>query len=221
MELNISRKREFKNKKLQNATNRIRKAGEQVRINCYKIANELAYIHNNKLWVDDGYNDITDYALKILRIKKSMCYDLIRIGNELTADNGRESILHRPDGCKDDYSVGQLKTLLPLGIEKTIELADDEIITPDLSVRQIQRIVAFNRAIMPDNDDPVDPDDEMELYQVTDPQPELYQVTDPQPPEAVITIADGEIFTTMCFSRLNKDQLEKIINYCSMRLKSI
>lgn len=192
MEIIMSKKREFKNKALKASTARIRKAGDSVRVNVYRIARELAKIHNEKLWIDDGYEDVADYANKVLHIKKTTCYDLIKIGNTFVADSGTKSNLARPDGCKNDYGFGQLRVLLPIGYEKAEELAGDGVISPDMSVRQIKRIARFND------------ENAIELTSEI-----------PRPPEAVFTVADGNIFTTDYFSSLERSQIEEIIKICT------
>ena len=202
MEIIMSRKKQFKNKDLKAATARIRKAGEAVRVNVYRIATELAKIHNKKLWVEDGYDDIADYALKVLHIKKTMCYDLIGIGNTFVGRTGCSSNLTRPDGCKEDYCLGQLRVMLPIGYDKSEELAKDGIIDPSMSVRKIKSIVRFNNS---DGSEQIA--DELELTS------EL-----PEPPEPVITIADGEIFFTQMFSMLKKEQLRNIWVRCNLLL---
>lgn len=217
MDLIISKKVKFKNPELGRATARIRKAGEAVRINAYKIAAELAKISNNKLWIEDGYEDVTDYANKILHIKKTMCYDLIKIGNTFVADNGRTSNLYRPEGMKQDYTVGQLRRLLPIGYEKAEELARDGIISPEMSVRTIQKIVRVNNAdnivdfLTRRNFDPAEFEDGAEIGTYAD---NIEVTTEIAQPEPVFTLADGELFTTDYFDRLSDVQLVEIINVC-------
>jgi hypothetical protein len=57
----------------------------------------------------------------------------------------------------NDYGVSQLQILLPLGVEKAKELHDDEVISPDMSVRQLKEII---KAETKGETEPEDDDDD-------------------------------------------------------------
>lgn len=220
MEIIVSRKTKFKNKELAASTARMRKAGESVRINVYRIASELARIHEKKLWVEDGYDDVTDYANKILHIRKTMCYDLIKIGKTFVSDTGRCSNLTRPEGMRQDYTVGQLRAMLPIGYDKAEELCRDGVITPDMSVRTIMRIVKFNGHenvvdfLQKRNFNPAEFEDGIEYA------PEVEVTTEISQPEPLLTIVDDEIFITDCFKNLSREQVLEIIKICDKSIAS-
>ena len=103
-----------------------------------KIARELFEIESTECYLDDGFTDTQDFASKVLNIQKTTCYNLIAIGRDFLNEDGTRTALTEKG---NDYGVSQLQILLPLGVEKAKELHDDEVISPDMSVRQLKEVI--------------------------------------------------------------------------------
>lgn len=126
------------NKELKGHATKIKSYGTKIRENYLKIARELFEIESTECYLDDGFTDTQDFASKVLNIQKTTCYNLIAIGRDFLNEDGTRTALTEKG---NDYGVSQLQILLPLGVEKAKELHDDEIISPDMSVRQLKEII--------------------------------------------------------------------------------
>jgi hypothetical protein len=123
---------------LKSHADKIKGYGKNIRTNYLKIAKELYEIDKSECYLDDGFEDTQDFASKVLNIQKTTSYNLIRIGREFLSEDGSRTALTDKG---NDYGVSQLQILLPLGVDKAKELHDEEIIKPEMSVRQLKTIV--------------------------------------------------------------------------------
>lgn len=130
--------KELVNTDLKGHANKIKGYGKNIRTNYLKIAKELYEIDKSECYLDDGFEDTQDFASKVLNIQKTTSYNLIRIGREFLSEDGSRTALTDKG---NDYGVTQLQILLPLGVDKAKELHDEEIIKPEMSVRQLKSIV--------------------------------------------------------------------------------
>lgn len=130
--------KELVNTDLKGHANKIKGYGKNIRTNYLKIAKELYEIDKSECYLDDGFEDTQDFASKVLNIQKTTSYNLIRIGREFLSEDGTRTALTDKG---NDYGVSQLQILLPLGVDKAKELHDEEIIKPEMSVRQLKSIV--------------------------------------------------------------------------------
>lgn len=137
-ELTIIETKELVNTDLKGHANKIKGYGKNIRTNYLKIAKELYEIDKSECYLDDGFEDTQDFASKVLNIQKTTSYNLIRIGREFLSEDGTRTALTDKG---NDYGVSQLQILLPLGIDKAKELHDEEVIKPEMSVRQLKSIV--------------------------------------------------------------------------------
>lgn len=129
---------EITNKELKSYTTKLKTCGTNIRKNYLKISHLLTEIEKTECYLDDGFEDVQDYASKVLNIQKTTCYNLLKIGREYISETGDRTVLTDKG---DDYGVSQLQALIPLGVEKSKELHDEGTITPEMSVRQIKGIV--------------------------------------------------------------------------------
>ena len=129
---------ELTNKELKDYTRKIKRCGDNIRSNFMKIAHNLNEIDETECYLDDGFEDVQDYANKVLGIQKTTCYNFLKIAKEFLNTDGTRTVL-TTEG--NDYGVSQLQALLPVGVEKAKELHDNEIISPSMSVRQIKSII--------------------------------------------------------------------------------
>ena len=127
----------FENAGLQTVTNEIMKHSREIRRSFYQIAHLLNEVDENRLFVDDGFMSTVEYAEKTFGFKKTLCYNLLSIGQVYTAENGKESNL--PHDKAKDYTSSQLKVMLPYDEEQVRELADTEEITPYMTVSALKK----------------------------------------------------------------------------------
>lgn len=152
---------------LQKVTTQIRTCGATIRNNFYKMAYLLNKVQTERLFVQDGFMSATEYAEKTFGFKKSLCYNLIAVGEIYTADDGKGSNLPH-DGNKD-YTSSQLKVILPYDEEEVRRLANDETITPYMTVN------AIKKALKSELDA-----DEVETNEVGEESEEAEEIPDPE-----------------------------------------
>ena len=154
-ELTTITNQKLTNKDLKDYTKKLKNCGDNIRKNYIKISFLLNEIEQTECYLDDGFEDTNDYASKVLNIQKTTTYNLLKIGKEFIAENGERTVLTDKG---NDYGVSQLQALLPLGVDKAKELHNNEVISPEMSVRQIKGIVKdiTNLDTDKDNTDVVD-----------------------------------------------------------------
>ena len=127
----------FENGALETVTKEIYNYANSIKRSFYHIAKLLVKVEEERLFVDDGFMSVPEYAEKSFGFKKSLCYNLLNIGKLYTAENGAESNL--PHTKSKDYTSSQLKVILPYDEEEVRELAEQEEITPYMSVRALKK----------------------------------------------------------------------------------
>ena len=127
----------FLNGGLEEATKEIFRLASEIRRNFYHVARVLNRVNNERLFVDDGFMSVTEYAEKTFGFKKTLCYNLLQIGETYTAEDANESNL--PHDKTKDYTSGQLGVMLPYEEETVRRLADEEEITPYMTVKAIKK----------------------------------------------------------------------------------
>lgn len=137
----------IKNEQLHHATYRIVELGEGIREKAYETAYIMAQVDREKCYVEDGYKNVHDWAMKMFGFKKTTSYALLKIGKEYTeqltyADcsvSGYKSNL--TETYSGDFSVCQLNRMLPLGHDVAEELVKADTITPYMTVKEIAQVV--------------------------------------------------------------------------------
>lgn len=138
----------FSNKALQNATMQIVRLTERAKDSMYQIAHIIALVDGTECYKDDGFNNVHEWTGKILGYKKSMSYDLLKIGRDYTREilgasgkvKGYECNL-LPEGCKDNFSTTQVIRMLPAGREIVCELVEDSVIVPSMTGKEITKVI--------------------------------------------------------------------------------
>ena len=138
----------YTNEKLNRATRDILKYGKAVRNNLFAIAHTIAVVDASECYKDDGFNNVTEWAEKSFGFKKSNTYDLLKIGKEYTRERlsdkgnvvGYESNL-LPTGAGVDFTTTQIGKMLTAGRDLVVELVDGEEITPEMSCREIAKVI--------------------------------------------------------------------------------
>ena len=162
----------FNNKELQKATNTVFKLGDAIKRNWFAIAHIVAHVDATECYKDDGFNTVHEWVEKTFGIKKTASYSLLTIGKEYTRKivNSSGKVVGYgtnliTDGT-DDFSKTQVEKMLPGGHKLAVELVNGGEITPDMSAKEISRIVKSHTN--PETDDA-----ETEQEQETD-SPEKY-----------------------------------------------
>lgn len=138
----------FSDKTLQNATMKIFQINEAIRKNYFAIAFIVAGVDSAKAYETDGFKDVHEWTSKTFGYKKSMSYDLLKIGKEYTREMfnkagkvaGYECNLLPADSV-DNFRTTQVIKMLPLGHEMAVELVEKGEITPEMSARAISDVV--------------------------------------------------------------------------------
>lgn len=136
---------QISNTKLRNYTEQIFKQGLNIKKAFAKVATILVKIDDSKCFESDGFESVQDYALQVFGWKQATTYAMLRIGREYIDGKTLESVLPHETG--NDYSNSQLQALLPLkSVETAKALAEKEIINPEMTVKEIKKIVKDYKA---------------------------------------------------------------------------
>lgn len=159
----------FVNKGLQNATMLIMSIAGKIRNNWFEIGAVIADVDGKEMYKEDGFKDVHEWTARAFNIKKSMSYDLLKIGREYTREilskSGRvvgyECNLVQPG--TDNFNPTQVIRMLPAGHEQAQKLVDSGVITPDMSSVAIGKIVkSLNAKEEPKEEEPEEPNDNPE-----------------------------------------------------------
>ena len=136
----------YKSAELNKATRKIFGAATEIKSRYFEIAATIAAVAAAKSYEDDGFADVHAWTNAAFGIKKTTSYDMVRIGRDYIRQqlaNGRVKGYETnlvPDGAPN-FTSGQIVPLLPLGREKAGELVDGGEVTPDMSIREIKKVV--------------------------------------------------------------------------------
>lgn len=136
----------FVNKELTKATKQIDKLNENVRSNLYEIAHIIDDVKSRKLYADDEFKDVAEWAKECFGYEKSMTYNLAKIGHEYTVpviNEKGKTVGYRSNLIESgaDYTTSQVIKMLPAGREIAKELNDNGVINPGMSVREIEKAI--------------------------------------------------------------------------------
>lgn len=138
----------FINKTLQNATMKIVRLTDTAKTALYQIAFIIAKVAESECYKDDGFNSVHEWTTKILGYKKSMSYDLLKIGQQYTRevvnDKGRVTGYEcnlLPENSSDNFSTTQVIRMLPAERELVCELVEDGVIVPSMSSKEISNVI--------------------------------------------------------------------------------
>ena len=163
----------FSNKELQKSTTSIFKLGNSIKANWFSIAHIIAHVDETECYKDDGFNTVHEWVEKTFGIKKTASYSLLTIGKEYTREitsasgkvigYGTNLIV---DG-EPDFSKTQIEKMLPGGHELATELVSSGEVTPDMSAKEISKVVKRHTNPEPDvvDDEPDVVDDERFIHE--------------------------------------------------------
>ena len=138
----------FKNKKLQNATMRIFKLGDNIRQKWFEVGAIIAKVDAEELYKDDGFSSVHEWVKKAFKLNKSRSYDLLKIGREYTREvlNNAGNVVGYecnllPESTQDNFNTTQVTRMLPLGHDMATHYVEHGDITPDMTVSDIKKFV--------------------------------------------------------------------------------
>ena len=186
----------FSNKELQKATNTVLKLGDAIKKNWFAIAHIVAHVDATECYKDDGFNTVHEWVEKTFGIKKTASYSLLTIGKEYTREivNASGRVVGYgtnliTDGT-DDFSKTQVEKMLPAGHELAVELVNGGEITPEMSAKEISRVVKSHTNPEPDEPETenTEPEQETDGGDETEQEPETVSVWDKDGNEYVIPV---------------------------------
>lgn len=152
----------LQNRKLLQHTKAIEKLMTATKRNMFEISARLLVIRNEELFIDDGFKDVFDYAEKMFNYKKNMVYKLTTAAEKFIEASpegkGYVSILTHENA---DYTVSQLIELNSLEPTTAVELDKKEIISPDMTTKEIREVVkSYKNGEIDDNGEWIGGEDE-------------------------------------------------------------
>ena len=161
----------YSNKELQKSTTAIFKLGNSIKANWFSIAHIIAGVDATECYKDDGFNTVHEWVEKTFGIKKSNSYSLLSIGKEylreITTASGKvvgygTNLVVDGDA---DFSKTQVEKMLPAGHELALDLVSSGEITPDMSAKEISKVVKkhVNPETEPENEPETEPENEPEI----------------------------------------------------------
>lgn len=148
----------FSNKELSKATTAIFKLGDAIKKNWFAIAHIVAQVDETECFKDDGFNTVHEWVEKTFGIKKTASYSLLTIGKEYTREivNASGKVVgygtNLIEEGADDFSKTQVEKMLPAGHELAAQLVTGGEITPDMSAKEISKVV--KSCMHPEPDEP-------------------------------------------------------------------
>ena len=137
----------YSNKELEKSTRAIFKLGDSIKKNWFTIAHIIAGVDATECYKDDGFNTVHEWVETTFGIKKSNSYSLLSIGKEylreITSVSGKV-IGYGTNLISDgdvDFSKTQVEKMLPAGHDLASELVMNGEITPEMSAKEISKIV--------------------------------------------------------------------------------
>ena len=139
----------YTNKALNTATQKVFKIGETVRKCAFETAVIIASVESSECYKEDGFNNVTEWTSAAFGFQKSATYTLLKIGREYVREitdsetgkvKGYMSNL-LPEDAEKDFSTTQIEKMLPAGHAFAAELVEREEITPDMTCREIGKII--------------------------------------------------------------------------------
>lgn len=168
IELTICNTR-FHDAQLRDATERINRYAGEILRNGFAIGATMAMVESTKCYENDGFKSTVEWAMKSFNLKKSAVYNYLKIGKDFTREivsnkgktTGYCSNLLKIPGTdvevlsyntepapapEKDFTPSQIERLLPVGRDTALEMVREGVITPEMSCKDIQRIVKTHTA---------------------------------------------------------------------------
>lgn len=142
----------YMNKDLDKATNKVNKLGSSIQRNMFEVAAIVAEVDRTQCYEEDGFKNVHEWTAQAFGIKKTASYSLLKIGKEYvevlvnkrgTAISYGSNLYH---ATEKDFSMSQVEALLPAGKDLAEDLAATEKVTPEMTVKEIKKVVKEHTA---------------------------------------------------------------------------
>ena len=139
----------YNNKALNTATQKVYKIGETVRKCAFETAMIIAAVEASECYKEDGFNSVHEWTEAAFGFKKSASYTLLKIGKEYVREivnpktnkvTGYASNL-LPEDAEKDFTTTQIEKMLPAGHAFAVELVERGEVTPDMTCREIGKVI--------------------------------------------------------------------------------
>ncbi len=147
-EVTIAQGVQFQNRELQKATTQIQVLGNRIRQNYYMVAAIIADIDKSEAYKEDGFNTVHDWVESAFAVKRATSYNLLKLGQDYTravkSSTGKVTAYEcnlLPETAESTFSPTQVFRMMQLGRDEAGEMCNTGEITPDMTTRQIDKIV--------------------------------------------------------------------------------
>lgn len=142
----------YMNRDLDKATTKVNKLGTSIQRNLFEVAAIVAEVDRTQCYEEDGFKNVHEWTAQAFGIKKTASYSLLKIGKEyvevLVNEKGKaiaygSNLYH---ATEKDFSMSQVEALLPAGKDLAEDLAATEKVTPEMTVKEIKKVVKEHTA---------------------------------------------------------------------------
>lgn len=150
--------RHFVSKRLETATTQILQCADSINSKQFQIAAILADTvkaaeDDSTVFSADGYKNISEFTEDVFGFQKSMTYNLVKIGKSYTVKVGKRYISNiliptdNPNECTyAEFTSSQVVKMLSFDENMVRHIAFHSIITPDMSCRELERVLKLAKA---------------------------------------------------------------------------
>lgn len=142
----------YMNKDLDKATNKVNNLGSSIQRNLFEVAAIVAEVDRTQCYEEDGFKNVHEWTAQAFGIKKTASYSLLKIGKdyvEIMLNEKGKAISYGSNlyhATEKDFSMSQVEALLPAGKDLAEDLAATEKVTPEMTVREIKKVVKEHTA---------------------------------------------------------------------------
>ncbi len=133
----VSKIDSLKNPELKNAAKKIVKLEKTRDRAAYEIAQVLKTVDDKRMYVEDGYKNIEQFASAMFGYKKVTVSNMLRIAKTYMLPNG-DTILKKGE---NDFTYTKLSELLSLGPDTLKKAVQDGEITPEMTQKELRNYV--------------------------------------------------------------------------------
>lgn len=136
--IETSRVDSLKNPELRTAARKVIKLEQTRERAAYTIAQVLYNVECKRLYVQDGFKSIDQFASSVFGYKKATVYNMMKIAKNYMLPDAAGTILQK-DGL--DFTYSKLSELLPLDTETVKKAVEDGEISPTMTQKELRAYV--------------------------------------------------------------------------------
>lgn len=138
----VSKIEALKNSELKTAAKQIVKLEKTRDRAAYAIAQVLKTVDDKRMYVEDGYKNIEQFANAMFGYKKVTVFNMLRIAKTYMLPNG-DTILKKGE---NDFTYTKLSELLSLGPDALKKAVQEGEITPNMTQKELRNYVKKQKA---------------------------------------------------------------------------